>query len=131
MAWVPSRGSLWTVVNERDALGSDLVPDYLTSVRDGGFYGWPYSYFGAHVDPRVKPTRPDLVGQAITPDFALGSHVAALGLAWVEHSALPPPFSRGMLIGQHGSWNRRPPSGYNVVFVPLPTARRRDLPSRF
>jgi glucose/arabinose dehydrogenase len=119
MAWEPSRGALWTVVNERDELGSDLVPDYLTSVRDGGFYGWPYSYFGAHVDPRVKPPRPDLVARAIAPDYALGSHVAALGLTWVERSALPAPCSRGMFIGQHGSWNRRPPSGYNVVFVPF------------
>jgi glucose/arabinose dehydrogenase len=119
LAWEPSRGALWTVVNERDELGSDLVPDYLTSVTDGGFYGWPYSYFGQHVDPRVKPPRPDLVATAIKPDYALGAHVAALGLAYAERTALPAPFARGMFVGQHGSWNRRPRSGYNVVFVPF------------
>jgi glucose/arabinose dehydrogenase len=119
LAWEPSGGSLWTVVNERDELGSDLVPDYLTSVKDGGFYGWPYSYFGQHVDARVKPPRPDLVATAIKPDYALGAHVAALGLAYAEGTALPAPFVRGMFVGQHGSWNRRPRSGYNVVFVPF------------
>jgi glucose/arabinose dehydrogenase len=108
LAWEPRTGALWTVVNERDELGSDLVPDYLTSVRDGGFYGWPYSYYGGNVDKRVEPQRPDLVAQAIKPDYALGSHVAPLGLAITE---------RGAYVGQHGSWNRRPPSGYNVVFI--------------
>jgi glucose/arabinose dehydrogenase len=119
LAWEPSTGVLWTVVNERDELGSDLVPDYLTSVREGAFYGWPYSYFGQHVDARVAPPRPDLVATAVTPDYALGAHVAPLGLAFSERHALPAPFIRGMFIGQHGSWNRRPRSGYNVVFVPF------------
>jgi glucose/arabinose dehydrogenase len=117
LAWEPQSGALWTVVNERDELGSDLVPDYLTSVRPGGFYGWPYSYFGQHVDDRVQPQRPDLVTKAIKPDYALGSHVAPLGLTTAEGSALP--FRNGMFIGQHGSWNRKPRSGYNVVFVPF------------
>jgi glucose/arabinose dehydrogenase len=119
MAWEPSTGMLWTVVNERDELGSDLVPDYLTSVRDGGFYGWPYSYFGQIVDERVKPARPDLVAKAIKPDYALGSHVAALGLVTAEGVALPAPYTAGMFIGEHGSWNRKPRSGYKVVFVPF------------
>ena len=117
MAWVD--GTLWTVVNERDELGSDLVPDYLTSVRDGGFYGWPWSYFGRHVDKRVEPPRPDLVAKAIKPDYALGTHVAPLGLAFSDGAQLPAPFTRGAFIGQHGSWNRNPRSGYNVVFVPF------------
>jgi glucose/arabinose dehydrogenase len=108
MGWEPASRVLWTVVNERDELGSDLVPDYLIQVREGGFYGWPWSYYGQHVDKRVSPQRPDLVAQAIKPDYALGSHVAPLGLAFSE---------RGAFIGQHGSWNRRPQSGYNVVFV--------------
>jgi glucose/arabinose dehydrogenase len=119
MAWEPSTGTLWTVANERDELGNDLVPDYLTSVRDGGFYGWPYSYFGQHVDARVQPPRPDLVAKAISPDFALGAHVAALGLAAAEQTSLPAPFDSGMFIGLHGSWNRKPPAGYKVVFVPF------------
>jgi glucose/arabinose dehydrogenase len=119
MAFEPETGALWTVVNERDELGSDLVPDYLTSVRDGGFYGWPYSYFGSHVDARVKPQRPDLVAKAIVPDYALGAHTAALGLARAWGDALPPTFAHGMFIGLHGSWNRNPPSGYQVVFVPF------------
>jgi glucose/arabinose dehydrogenase len=110
LGWEPHSGALWTVVNERDEIGSDLVPDYLTSVRDGAFYGWPYSYFGQHVDERVQPARPDLVAKAIKPDYALGTHVAPLGLAFSQD---------GAFIGQHGSWNRRPPSGYNVVFVPF------------
>ncbi len=115
----PDTGKLWTVVNERDELGSDLVPDYLTSVADGAFYGWPYSYFGGHVDDRVKPPRPDLVSSAVKPDYALVPHSAPLGLAFAEGSALPPPFRHGAFIGLHGSWNRRPPSGYKVVFVPF------------
>jgi glucose/arabinose dehydrogenase len=119
MAWQPDSGALWTAVNERDELGSDLVPDYMTSVRDGGFYGWPYSYFGQHVDARVKPPRPDLVASAIKPDYALGPHTASLGLAWSDGSTLPPPFGRGMFVGQHGSWNRYPRSGYKVIFVPF------------
>jgi glucose/arabinose dehydrogenase len=110
---------LWTAVNERDALGSDLVPDYMTSVHDGGFYGWPFSYYGQHVDERVNPQRPDLVARAIAPDYALGAHTASLGLAITSHSGLPPPFTAGAFVGQHGSWNRRPPSGYRVIFVPF------------
>lgn len=122
LAWAPD-GRLWTVVNERDELGSDLVPDYLTSVRDGGFYGWPYSYFGSRVDARVQPPRPDLVAQALVPDYALGPHTASLGLAASQGNALPARFAQGMFIGQHGSWNRRPHSGYEVVFVPFDGAR--------
>ncbi len=119
LAWTPG-GALWTAVNERDELGSDLVPDYMTSVRDGGFYGWPYSYYGQTVDTRVTPQRPDLVATAIVPDYALGPHTASLGLAWSGGSnALPAPFGTGMFVGQHGSWNRKPPSGYKVVFVPF------------
>lgn len=114
-----SSGMLWTVVNERDELGSDLVPDYLTSVQDGGFYGWPYSYFGRHVDERVNPPRPDLVASAIVPDYALGPHTASLGLVASAGTSLPARFANGMFIGQHGSWNRRPHSGYKVVFVPF------------
>ena len=118
LGWEPSTGRLWTVVNERDELGSDLVPDYLTTVRDGAFYGWPYSYYGQHVDERVQPQRPDLVAKAIKPDYALGSHVAPLGLVFSgKNSNLP--FGEGAYIGQHGSWNRKPLSGYNVVFVPF------------
>ncbi|PKO31289.1 MAG: sorbosone dehydrogenase [Betaproteobacteria bacterium HGW-Betaproteobacteria-7] len=119
MAWEPHSGALWTVANERDEIGSDLVPDYLTSVKDGAFYGWPYSYYGQHVDERVTPPRPDLVARAIAPDYALGAHTASLGLASSVGSALPPLFASGMFIGQHGSWNRRPHSGYKVIFVPF------------
>jgi glucose/arabinose dehydrogenase len=119
LAWVPDTGALWTAVNERDELGSDLVPDYMTSVRDGGFYGWPYSYFGQNVDARVQPQRPDLVATAIKPDYALGPHTASLGLAYATSTALGEQFQRGMFVGQHGSWNRRPRSGYKVIFVPF------------
>ena len=119
MGWEPSSGALWTVANERDELGSDLVPDYLTSVQDGGFYGWPYSYYGAHVDERPQPPRPDLVAKAIKPDYALGNHVAALGLAFA---------GGGAFVGQHGSWNRRPLSGYNVVFIPFANGRPSGQP---
>ncbi len=119
MAWQSSTKALWTVVNERDELGSDLVPDYLTSVRDGGFYGWPYSYFGQHVDERVKPQQPSLVARAIIPDYALGPHTASLGLVSSIGTSLPAAFANGMFIGQHGSWNRRPHSGYKVIFVPF------------
>lgn len=117
LAWQGETGMLWTVVNERDELGNDLVPDYLTRVRQGAFYGWPYSYYGQAVDPRVEPQRPDLVAMAVPPDYALGSHVAPLGLAWAEHTALPPPFQRGMYIALHGSWNRKPLSGYKVIHI--------------
>jgi glucose/arabinose dehydrogenase len=130
LAWEPSTGALWTVVNERDELGSDLVPDYLTSVRDGGFYGWPWSYWGQHVDTRVQPPRPDLVARAIVPDYALGNHVAPLGLAFTE-GRLPAPFAQGALIGEHGSWNRRPLSGYKVVFVPFAGGRPAGPPVDF
>lgn len=119
LAWDASTGALWTVVNERDELGKDLVPDYLTSVTAGAFYGWPYSYFGAHLDDRVQPQRPDLVARATVPDYALGSHVAPLGLVAAGKTALPQPFSNGVFIGEHGSWNRKPPVGYKVVFVPF------------
>lgn len=119
LAWQPDSGLLWTVVNERDELGSDLVPDYLTSVKDGGFYGWPYSYYGQHVDDRVTPPQPDLVASAISPDFALGPHTGSLGLVASAGSTLPAPFVNGMFIGQHGSWNRQPHSGYKVIFVPF------------
>ena len=121
MTCEPVTGILWTAVNERDEIGSDLVPDYMTSVRDGGFYGWPYSYFGTHVDERVKPPRPDLVAKAIVPDYALGPHTASLGLAYAETTSLP--FSNGMFVGQHGSWNRQPRSGYKVIFVPFSRGR--------
>jgi glucose/arabinose dehydrogenase len=129
LAWEPQSGALWTVVNERDELGSDLVPDYLTSVVDGGFYGWPYSYFGQHVDSRVQPPRPDLVEKAIKPDYGLGSHVAPLGLASAEGAALSPRFASGMFVGLHGSWNRQPLSGYSVVFVPFRDGKPSGMPS--
>jgi glucose/arabinose dehydrogenase len=120
LGWEPRGGALWTAVNERDELGSDLVPDYMTAVADGGFYGWPYSYFGPNVDERVKPQRPDLVAKAISPDYALGPHTASLGLAFSDDmNALPDSFRYGVFIGQHGSWNRRPRSGYKVIFVPF------------
>jgi len=117
MAWNPDTGALWTVVNERDQIGSDLVPDYLTSVKEGGFYGWPYAYYGKNVDTRVKPPRPDLVEKSIAPDYALGAHVAPLGLAFYEGSLLPEGYRNGAIVGNHGSWNRKPRSGYNVVFI--------------
>jgi glucose/arabinose dehydrogenase len=119
MTWEPNTGALWTAVNERDELGNDLVPDYITSVRDGGFYGWPYSYFGSHVDERVKPQRPDLVATAIVPDYALGSHTGSLGLTHSSVNALPAAMQQGMFVGQHGSWNREPRSGNKVIFVPF------------
>jgi glucose/arabinose dehydrogenase len=128
MAWEPGTGALWTVANERDELGNDLVPDYLTSVKEGAFYGWPYSYFGQHVDQRAKPPRPDLVAKAIPPDYALGAHVAALGLVAAGKTALPAPFANGMFIGEHGSWNRKPPVGYKVVFVPFVAGKPSGLP---
>ena len=123
MAWEPETGVLWTSVNERDELGSDLVPDFMTSVRDGGFYGWPYSYYGQHVDDRVKPPRPDLVATAISPDYALGPHTGSLGLASSRGTTLPAMFRNGMFVGQHGSWNRKPRSGYHVIFVPFAAGR--------
>ena len=119
LAWVPETGALWAAVNERDELGSDLVPDYMTALRDGGFYGWPYSYYGQHVDTRVTPARPDLVASAIVPDYALGPHTASLGLVYAPRTSLAARLSGGMFVGQHGSWNRRPRSGYKVIFIPF------------
>jgi glucose/arabinose dehydrogenase len=119
MAWNPDTGELWTVVNERDEIGSDLVPDYLTSVEQGAFYGWPYSYYGQHVDARVEPQRPELVASAKVPDYALGPHTASLGLTFNTADGWPAPFAQGAFIGQHGSWNRKPLSGYKVIFVPF------------
>ena len=128
MAWEPSTGALWTSVNERDELGNDLVPDYLTSVRDGGFYGWPYSYYGNHVDSRVEPQRPDLVANAIVPDYALGAHTASLGLALADGATLPDAYRHGMFVGRHGSWNRKPRSGYDVIFVPFADGKPSGAP---
>ena len=123
LAWEPTTGALWTAVNERDEIGSDLVPDYMTAVRDGGFYGWPHSYYGPHIDERVQPQRPDLVARSIVPDYALGPHTASLGLTFSQAGNLPPRFSSGAFVGQHGSWNRWPRSGYKVVFVPFAEGR--------
>jgi len=127
LAWIPDGEGgppvLWTTVNERDLLGSDVPPDYLTAVHDGAFYGWPYSYFGHHVDERVSPQRPDLVAQARMPDYALGPHTAALGLAYAEETGWPEPFGTGAYIGLRGSWNRNPPSGYAIIHVPFQDGR--------
>lgn len=128
MAWEPETKALWTVVNERDELGSDLVPDYLTSVKEGGFYGWPFSYYGRHLDDRVTPQRPDLVAKAIVPDYALGNHTASLGLAFSNDSLLPERYKGGAFIGQHGSWNRKPLSGYKVIFVPFTDGHPNGMP---
>ena len=124
----PATGALWAAVNERDELGNDLVPDYMTAVQDGGFYGWPYSYYGNHVDDRVKPERPDLVARAIVPDYALGDHTASLGLTFAKGASLPAPFTDGAFVGQHGSWNRKPKSGYKVVFVPFQAGKPAGKP---
>ncbi|SEE30569.1 PQQ-dependent sugar dehydrogenase [Pseudomonas migulae] len=128
MAWEPQSGALWTAVNERDEIGSDLVPDYITSVKDGGFYGWPYSYYGQHVDIRVEPQNPDLVAKAIAPDYAVGPHTASLGLTFAEGNSLPAQFKEGAFIGQHGSWNRKPHSGYKVIFVPFSAGKPNGQP---
>ncbi|MGY3304984.1 glucose/arabinose dehydrogenase [Pseudomonas sp. PvR086] len=128
LAWEPQSGALWTAVNERDEIGSDLVPDYITSVKDGGFYGWPYSYYGQHVNVRVEPQNPDLVAKAIAPDYAVGPHTASLGLTFAEGSKLPAPFTQGAFIGQHGSWNRKPHSGYKVIFVPFSAGKPSGQP---
>lgn len=119
MAWHAQTQALWAVVNERDELGSDLVPDYLTSIKDGAFYGWPYSYYGQHMDTRVSPQNPEMVAKAIPPDYALGNHVAPLGLAFAQGAGLPETFRDGAFVAEHGSWNRNPRSGYKVVFVPF------------
>ena len=130
LGWEPESKALWTVVNERDELGNDLVPDYLTSVKDGAFYGWPWSYWGQHVDARVKPANPDMVAKAIAPDYGLGSHVAPLGMAFSD-ARMPAPFASGVFIGQHGSWNRKELVGYNVVFVPFASGRPSGAPVQF
>ncbi|ABD05506.1 L-sorbosone dehydrogenase [Rhodopseudomonas palustris HaA2] len=134
-AWEPETGALWVVVNERDEIGSDLVPDYMTSVQDGGFYGWPYSYYGQNVDTRVEPPRPDLVAKAIVPDYALGNHTASLGLAFNTGDLFPAEMKGGAFVGQHGSWNRKPHSGYKVIYVPFqggkPSGPPRDVLTRF
>jgi len=131
MGWEPQSGALWTAVNERDELGNDLVPDYMTAVRDGGFYGWPFSYYGRHLDPRVKAQNPDLVARAIIPDYALGSHTASLGLVFYSGELFPSRYVGGVFIGQHGSWNRKPRSGYEVIFVPFTNGRPSGLPEDF
>lgn len=128
LAWQPQTGALWTAVNERDELGSDLVPDYMTEVKAGAFYGWPYSYYGSHVDERVKPQRPDLVRNAIVPDYALGAHTASLGLTFNDRNLFGPHFAGGAFVGQHGSWNRKPQSGYKVIYVPFNAGRPSGLP---
>jgi glucose/arabinose dehydrogenase len=119
LSFEPESGALWTVVNERDEIGPDLVPDYMTSVKDGAFYGWPYSYFGQHADPRVMPQRPDLVEKAIVPDYALSSHVAPLGMVFYTANTLPQAYRGGAFVGEHGSWNRTPLNGYKVIYVPF------------
>ncbi|GAB3778086.1 sorbosone dehydrogenase family protein [Ramlibacter monticola] len=130
VAFEPQTRSLWAVVNERDELGSDLVPDYLTSVREGAFYGWPWSYWGPNVDERVQPPRPDMVARAVAPDFALGNHVAPLGLTFSD-PRMPGSFASGAFVGEHGSWNRQPRSGYKVVFVPFANGRPAGPPQDF
>lgn len=135
LQWEPQTGKLWAIANERDELGPDLVPDYLTSVKDGGFYGWPYSYYGQHLDPRVRPQRPDLVATAIPPDYALSSHVAPLGVAMYTGTGLPESYRSGAFVGEHGSWDRSPLNGYKVVFVPFsggqPSGKARDVVTGF
>lgn len=128
LAWQPESGALWVAVNERDEIGSDLVPDYMTSVKDGGFYGWPYSYYGNHIDTRVSPQNSELVAKAIVPDYALGAHTASLGLTFSKNADLGSAFSHGAFVGQHGSWNRRPRSGYKVVYVPFTDGKPAGLP---
>jgi glucose/arabinose dehydrogenase len=134
-SWQPQSGALWVTVNERDELGNDLVPDYMTSVKDGGFYGWPYSYFGQHVDTRVDPQRPDLVAKAIAPDYALGAHTASLGLTFNTGNLFPEAMAGGAFVGQHGSWNRKPRAGYKVIFVPfangMPSGKPQDVLTGF
>jgi glucose/arabinose dehydrogenase len=134
-SWQPQSGALWVAVNERDELGNNLVPDYMTSVQEGGFYGWPYSYFGQHVDDRVSPQRPDLVAKAIAPDYALGAHTASLGLTFNTGSLFPQNMAGGAFVGQHGSWNRKPRAGYKVIFVPFangkPSGEPKDILTGF
>jgi len=134
-SWQPQSGELWVTVNERDELGDDLVPDYMTSVKDGAFYGWPYSYYGQNVDTRMQPQRPDLVAKAIAPDYALGAHTASLGLTFNTGNQFPPEMQGGAFIGQHGSWNRKPRAGYKVIFVPFkdgkPAGKPQDILTGF
>jgi glucose/arabinose dehydrogenase len=131
MGWAPGTQTLWTAVNERDELGDDLVPDYLTSVKEGGFYGWPYAYFGQHEDPRVKEKRPDLVAKTIVPDVPLGSHTASLGLAFYTQKSFPKKYQNGAFVAQHGSWNRSVLSGYKVVFIPFENGKPSGKPEDF
>ena len=135
LSFQPDGGALWVAVNERDEIGSDLVPDYMTSVRDGGYYGWPYSYYGQHVDERPQPARPDLVATALAPDYALGAHTGSLGLTFNTGALFPASYRNGAFVGQHGSWNREPPSGYKVIFVPfsqgMPSGGPRDVLTGF
>ncbi len=131
IAWQPQSGALWVAVNERDELGDDLVPDYMTSVRDGGFYGWPYSYYGQHVDTRVTPQRPDLVASALAPDYALGAHTASLGLMFYTADLFPASYRGGAFVGQHGSWNRSIAAGYKVVFIPFADGKPAGRPQDF
>jgi glucose/arabinose dehydrogenase len=128
MGWEPTTGALWTSVNERDELGPNLVPDYITSVKDGAFYGWPWSYFGQHVDTRVSPQRPEMVAKAIAPDYAVGAHTASLGFTFAEGANLGSQFASGAFVGQHGSWNRDPFSGYKVIFVPFTNGKPSGAP---
>lgn len=128
LAWQPQTGQLWTVVNERDEIGNDLVPDYLTSVMENGFYGWPYSYYGQHVDERVQPQNPEMVAKTIVPDYALGAHTASLGLAFGQGELFPVRYQGGAFVGQHGSWNRKPLNGYKVIFVPFTDGRPQGPP---
>jgi glucose/arabinose dehydrogenase len=128
LAWEPQSGVLWVAVNERDEMGDHLPPDYMTGLREGAFYGWPFSYYGQHVDTRVKTQKPDQVARAIEPDYALGAHTASLGLCWSAGSKLPDPFHLGMFIGQHGSWNRKQHSGYKVIFVPFTDGKPSGAP---
>src|SRR3546814_231440 len=126
--WNPASGELWAAVNERDEIGGDLPPDYMTNVRPGGFYGWPWSYWGRHVDERVEPARPDMVARAIQPAYALGPHTGSLGLTFADGARLGPSFASGAFVGQHGSWNRNPPSGYKVIFVPFAGGQPSGMP---
>lgn len=128
MDWEPTTGALWVVANERDELGDDLVPDYITSVRRGGFYGWPYSYYGQHVDIRVRPQRPDLVARAIKPDYAIGSHMGSLGFVFSNGKVLTPAYAEGAFVGQHGSWNRSVQQGYRVIFIPFKNGKPAGMP---
>jgi len=128
LAWEPDSGALWVAVNERDGLGDHLPPDYMTALHEGAFYGWPFSYYGPHVDARVNPQNPDMVAKAVSPDYALGTHTASLGLCWSADAKLPAQFQHGMFVGQHGSWNRKTPSGYKVVFVHFADGKPIGLP---